>query len=117
MSTASSHAFRTRTNAITQEILKFLFSKGIFAWRQNVVAPFDPKLGQHRASSKKGVSDILAVVPPNGKFLAIEIKVGKDRMRPEQVGFMESIHFVGGCHMVVHNFEDFKDQFKFSDLL
>ena len=58
-----------------------------------------------------GGSDIFVWLPsPSGKFWGIEIKIGKDRLRPEQIGFMSSVHKMGHLASVVKTFEDFLNQ-------
>ena len=60
----------SQTNETTRLILNDLFKRGIFAWRQNVAGIPLPG-GGFRPSGKKGVSDILAVMPPGGRLLAL----------------------------------------------
>lgn len=99
------------TNSITSDILKFLFYHGIFAWRQNTQGTYDPKIRSgFRAAVKTGVSDILALLP-NGPFLAIEVKKGKDRLRPEQIGFLISVYRQRHHILVVSSFDDFAKKF------
>jgi VRR-NUC domain len=62
------------------------------------------------AGTAKGVSDILAV-SPNGKWIAIEVKIGSDRLSPEQEVWLQEIKRKGGYAFVVRNFEFFKTQF------
>lgn len=69
----------------------------------------DPIKG-FRTGAKKGVADILACV--NGKFVAIELKMGKDRLSDEQIGFIKSIQYTGGIAMVVSSWEDFQQQWE-----
>ena len=71
---------------------------------------YDKRIGSYRTGAKKGISDILACV--NGKFVAIEVKIGKDHLSPEQEGFLKNIEHVGGIALVVKAFEDFKQQWK-----
>lgn len=97
----------TKTNELTQQILNYLFLHGVYAWRANSTGIFDAASGKWRASAKKGVSDILGCY--RGKFIAIEIKTGKDKLRPEQIGFLKSIDDHGGVAMVVKEFNEFKD--------
>ena len=61
-----------------------------------------------RTAPKKGVSDILAVLPPAGRILAIEVKIGSDKLRPEQIGFLKNIEHVGGITYVAKDFDEFK---------
>lgn len=97
------------TNQLTEQILKYLFSQNIFCWRQNISGIPLPS-GGFRPSGKTGLPDIIAILPPAGKFLGIEIKTGKDRLRPEQVGFHSSARKMGAEVLTVKTFEDFLQQ-------
>lgn len=99
----------SQSNELTRKIISFIYPKFGFAWRQNSTGIVDPIKG-FRTGAKKGVSDILACV--SGKFVAIEIKIGKDRLSDEQVGFIKSIQFTGGVAMVVSSWEDFQEQWE-----
>jgi hypothetical protein len=104
------------TNKITNQIKYYLFTKGIFSWRQNTL-PIPLPNGGFRPTAKTGISDIIAILPPRGRFLGIEIKTGRDRLRPEQLGFKANVERMGGIYMEVKNFEDFKialDKFLFT---
>lgn len=111
----------SKTNETTRSILDFLTAHGIFAWRSNVVGiPIHREgvITGFRSAGKTGVPDILAVLPfgdhdelhPAGRFLGVEVKTGKDRLRPEQEGFHRSAISCGGIIMVVKDFEDFLRQ-------
>ena len=100
----------SQTNEITRSVLNFLFEKKIFAWRANTTGISLPD-GRFRPAAKTGISDILAVLPPNGRLLAIEIKTGRDRLRPEQEGFLKNIEAMGGIFLIVHNYQEFLDLF------
>lgn len=97
------------TNETTKAILHFLFLKKIYAWRNNTTGIPLPN-GGFRPAAKKGTSDILGIIPPKGVFLAIEVKTGKDRLRPEQIGFIQSVKDSGGIALVVKDFGDFLTQ-------
>lgn len=101
----------SQASTLTRKIISFLFSQGIYAWRQNVT-PIPLPSGQFRPAAKVGVSDILAVLPPTGCLLAIETKIGKDRLRPEQEGFLKNVEAMGGLTMIVSSYDDFLVQFK-----
>jgi hypothetical protein len=45
-----------------------------------------------------GVSDILACI--NGKFYGIEVKVNRDKQRPEQASFQAAIEKAGGVYVL-----------------
>jgi hypothetical protein len=98
------------TNETTREILKHLYSLGVFAWRQNTL-PIPLPGGGFRPAAKTGLPDVIAILPPRGRFCAIEVKTGRDRLRPEQEGFLANVEHMGGLTMVVKDFEDFVDKF------
>ena len=95
----------SQSNELTRQIISFIYPKFGFAWRQNSTGIVDPVKG-FRASAKKGVADILACV--GGRFIAIEIKIGKDHLSDEQIGFIKSIQFTGGIAMVVSSWVEFE---------
>ena len=97
------------TNLLTSQIIDYLLRHHCFAWRQNTTGLFNPKTQSFRPSPKAGVSDIIAVLPPNGRILTIEVKMGHDSLRPAQEGFLESIAQVGGLTLVVHNYIQFEE--------
>jgi len=47
-------------------------------------------------------------MPPSGQLIAIEIKIGKDRLSDEQTGFLENVKACGGKIFVAKTFEDFE---------
>ena len=90
---------------ITNKIINQFYIDGAYAWRASSVGVYDKKMGQFRAAPKKGVSDILAVYI--GTFIAVEVKMGLDRMSDEQIGFQENIKHAKGEVYVAKNFEGF----------
>jgi hypothetical protein len=101
---------KTKTNETTREILGFLFTEGVFAWRENVLPVPVVRAGavtSFRSGSKAGKPDIMGILPHVGRTICCEIKTGKDRLRPEQVGFLETARKMGALVMVVKDYEDF----------
>jgi len=109
----------SEANDLAVFIVEYLFSKGIFACRHGVVA------GKAGYTNKAGVSksrffhggivgghDVFAWLP-NYRFLGIEIKIGADRLRPEQVGFHANIERMGHLSMVVRSKENFLEKINF----
>jgi hypothetical protein len=45
-------------------------------------------------------------VPPEGRFLAIELKVADGRLEPAQATEIERIRAAGGCAIVAHMLQD-----------
>ena len=105
---------QSKTNELTIRIIEHLYTLGIFAWRQNTLpVPMvrEGVFSGFRPASKSGVPDICAILPPRGRYVGIEIKTGKDRLRPEQIGFHESVGKVGARVLVVKDWEDFLEKF------
>lgn len=98
----------SQSNELTREIIKFIYPKYGFAWRQNSQGVITAQ--GFRTGAKKGVADILACV--SGRFIAIEIKIGKDRLSDEQIGFMKNIKFAGGIAIIILSWEDFIHQWR-----
>ncbi|QIK57791.1 hypothetical protein G7059_08035 [Erysipelothrix sp. HDW6A] len=64
-------------------------------------------VNQHgSAFASRGVSDILLNV--NSKFVAIELKVGKNKPTELQTHFIERIQRAKGLTYVVYDYESFK---------
>lgn len=98
---------RSTANDLTTAILDFIYRQGGYAFRASSTGIFDPSLRQYRTAPKKGVSDILGCY--QGRFLAIEIKIGKDRLSPEQDGFLKNIAHVDGLAFIARDFESFQE--------
>ena len=90
---------QTITNEATLKILNILFERRIYAWRNSTGAL--GTRGHFYQMGKVGSSDIFALLPPNGRFLGIEIKTGADQLRPEQEGFIKNVQQMGGGIIVV----------------
>lgn len=84
-------------NQATRQILDYLNMSGFYAWRQNNAAVYDEKKGVHRAGhTENGVADIIGIHKATGKMIAIEVKVGKDKLSPDQIRFLDQIRSAGG---------------------
>lgn len=60
--------------------------------------------GRHvRFGLAVGASDLVGIVAPHGRFLALEVKSPKGRVRPEQEAFLEMIRGLGGVGRVVRS--------------
>jgi Holliday junction resolvase len=100
----------SETNETTRSILKHLYEQGIFAWRTNVTGIPLPG-GGFRPAAKKGLPDLMAILP-GGKFLGIEVKTGRDKLRPEQIGFIANTQRMGAEVIVVKDFKEFLDKYE-----
>ena len=57
-----------------------------------------------------GSSDIIGI--SGGKFLAVEIKIGKDNLKPQQIKFKEMIISLGGLYFEIRNEGDIENTIK-----
>ncbi len=99
------------TNAVTGTILVYLKLLGALAWRNNTGAfkgQYTDKAGNSRGRYVRygcpGSGDVLALL--NSVFYSIEVKTGKDRLRPSQSEFMENVNRNGGVAFVAHSLDD-----------
>lgn len=88
---------------IQKQILVWLESTGLLYWRQN--AGF---VG-HLTLGPKGISDIVVIVPPNGRFLGLEVKSAAGTLRPHQKTFRDRLEAAGGVYVVVRSLDQAKD--------
>ena len=91
---------------LTNNIINFIYRQGGYAWRASSVGVFDSKQMHFRAAAKKGVADVLSCF--KGRLVAVEVKIGKDRLSDEQDGFIKNVEKAGGCAFVAADFEQFK---------
>lgn len=94
-------------NALTRHSLRILTLKGYHVWRQNNGGVYDPTIKKFRKnSSTPGISDIIGFHKKTGRFIACEIKAGKDRLSDEQIEFLKNVNDAGGVGMVVRTIDD-----------
>lgn len=97
------------SNDLTQRILDFLYRNEAYAWRAQSAGLFDRRLGTYRSAPKTGVSDILGIT--KGRFFGVEVKIGKDKLRDEQIGFIKNIEHHGGKVFIAKELEPFQEEF------
>ena len=59
----------------------------------------------------KGVADIIGWNLSTGRWIAIEVKIGTDQIRPEQDVFLRRLKHSGGDVYLVRHFDSFVDGF------
>jgi hypothetical protein len=107
---------------VQNQIIDFLRYEGYFVVRQNVGARQEPvfKKGmpvlQRNGKQKqrfiqfgvKGMSDLWAVQPPNGRLICIEVKHpdNRDGATPEQISFIQNVQLKGGIAFVAASVEE-----------
>lgn len=95
-------------NDLTRKIIQFVHDHGGFAWRASTTGIPDFKRGILRSAPKRGVSDILGIYG-EGRLIAVEIKIGKDKLSPEQSGFLQNIEHFGGWSFVARDSDSFRE--------
>ncbi len=97
-------------NELTKHALRMLGMKGYHVWRQNNGGVWDPTLKVFRAnSSTPGISDIIGFHKQTGRFIACEIKVGRDKLSTEQEQFLADVNRAGGIGRVIKNMTDLEN--------
>jgi hypothetical protein len=94
-----------KESEITKAILSELKSMNIFAWKH-----------WSGAVSKKGISDILGVLP-GGRFLAIEVKANSGKLTDHQSQFLDDVSQAGGLAFVARSIEDIRNELEKLDIL
>ena len=99
------------SNELTKSIIAYLQLKGHAAFRVNSTGIYDKRINAYRPSgARRGLSDINAVI--NGKSVSIEIKTGRDRIRPDQMKVKSEVEAAGGVYLVASTFDNFLLQIK-----
>ncbi len=96
--------------ALIKGCLEYLRLKCIVAWRSN--SGRIPVRSQTKTYmldlAPKGTSDIIGILP-GGRFLAVECKVGKNKLTPAQAEFLRWVNNAGGRGIVVWSLEDLEE--------
>ena len=102
--------FRDDTaNELTRCIIAWLKINGHFGARVNTMGTYNQKLGKYiRSGSRKGMADITGII--SGRHVSIEVKKGRDKMRPEQIKVKAEVEASGGAYIVTTGFDDFLNQ-------
>lgn len=100
----------TPERQIQKQILQYLAARGIVAIRINSgsVKHHDAngKTRYVKFNSMPGCSDIIAIEPKSGRFLAIEVKRPGGKLTPEQRDFQQRVEKAGGMAIVCYSIDD-----------
>lgn len=103
---------KPRETDIVRQCLELLQLRGIPAYRQNqggMTAEYKGKARFIKFAGAKGISDIIGIVPPNGRYLAVECKMPGKKPTEEQTLFLERIRSCGGLSVVVTSASELND--------
>lgn len=96
----------TKESDLVKACLTYLELRGVFAWRNNTTAVYDPKIKRfRRMGSMKGVSDILGILH-HGRLLCVECKVGRGKQTKDQVAFQVAVEAHGACYVLARGLDD-----------
>lgn len=105
----------TPEGKIQLAVIKYLFNKGIFCWRNNSMGVWDEKIRAYRSNpyAIKGVPDIIAITPPTRKqcggiFVGLEIKTAKGKLSVDQVRFRDRCNQHNAEYHVIKSLNDIK---------
>ena len=120
-------AYKDKTaNELTKSIINWIRLNGGQSERISVTGRmidrrklFTDCLGHYReigstqwikSSMQRGSADVSAIIKK--KSVKIEIKVGKDKQRPDQVNYQRSVEAAGGIYFIATSFEQFYTWYK-----
>ncbi len=86
---------------IQAQILSWLEASGLLHWRANSGVVFVH--GRRISLGPDGISDIVVVIPPTGRFLGLEVKSANGTLREVQKQFRDIVEANGGHYKVVRS--------------
>ncbi len=92
---------------IQYQILRWLENTDLLHWRANSGIVFVH--GRRISLGPDGISDVVIVVPPTGRFLGLEIKSAKGCLRPVQKAFQARVEAMGAHYRVVRSLKEAQD--------
>lgn len=96
-----------KESSIQKAVLDYLALRKIYAFRVNTQGvPLHDGSGKYRPAPQKGVADILAILKPSGRWLAVECKRPGAKLTDDQEEFLCNIHENGGVTVVAKSLED-----------
>ncbi len=97
-----------RESDIMRACMLALSDAGCLIWRNNTGVLPDRQGVPIRFGLCVGSSDLIGITP-DGRFLAIETKTAKGRIRPEQQRFIDAVRAKGGIAGIARSPEDALD--------
>lgn len=97
-------------NGLTKCIVDYIRFSGGFAERINRMGfKTKNKYGKEiwvSGGGTNGTADISAVLP-GGRSARIEVKVGRDKIRPDQIRYAEKVTRAGALYFIARSFDEF----------
>jgi hypothetical protein len=95
-----------RESDLVKACLQLLRLRGVVAWRTNSGAAVYSATATARGrfvrfAGARGLSDIIGLLPPHGRLLALEVKRPGRKPTADQAGFLDAVRAAGGLALVV----------------
>ena len=87
-------------------ISDYLIAKKYLFYRQNSGAFVNKQGSFYKFASISGLPDLVVILPPNGQYVAVELKAGKNKLSNNQIFFGEKLVEAGGKYIVARSLED-----------
>ena len=100
---------KEKESQIQRAVLEYLSYRPGFWFRSNTGAVAAEYRGKKRfiRFGVKGAADIFGIIPPEGRFVAIEVKrPGGGKQTDEQKQFQEKVEKNGGLYFLVYGVQD-----------
>lgn len=94
---------------VVSACLQWLWLHGCYVWRNNSGALKPEGSKRPIRFGLKGSADIIGLTP-QGKFLAVECKAGRNKLTDEQIVFGERVKQKGGIYIVAYSVEEMREQ-------
>lgn len=98
----------TRHNDLVREIRLFLSEVGALSINVDTPGLVYDRMGNPMKIGTKGVLDIAACL--KGRFVAVDAKTGKDRLKPAQAKFAKAVERSGGIAFAAWSVDDVRDR-------
>jgi hypothetical protein len=98
----------SETQLVSSILDALAIEPGVVAWRNNNGTI---KRGRRyvRFGLSKGAADIVAIVGPAGRFLALECKTAKGKQSQDQIDWALEVKFAGGLYAMVRSVQEARD--------
>ena len=81
----------------------------VVLWRNNTgLADHGPR-GRVRYGLAQGSADLVGILAPRGRWLALEVKADRGRVTPEQRAFLTLVRSHGGFAAIVRSVDDARE--------
>ena len=88
---------------LVQAGVKYLTLRGFFVWPNNT------GMKSKVAYGKKGSGDVIGMFP-NGRFISIEAKIGKDTQKEDQVKFQADCEKRNAIYILYHDIPELQQK-------